>query len=203
MRGASVATFAALFSIFGCTYSAVAGPYVSATGGAVFLSDSDVDNGIDGEAEFDTGYGFTGAIGNSWDPMPLGTFRTELEAGYRKSDVDQISAAGLTVGAGDSDVRAISGMVNLAFDLTLIPLFEPYVMGGLGIANVKFENDDLDIDDDDTVFAYQAGAGLGIDIAIVTLFGGYRYFATADPSLDGRDTEYRSHNVEVGVRLGF
>jgi opacity protein-like surface antigen len=185
------------------SYSALAGPYVSATGGAVFLSDSDVEDGVEGEAQFDTGFGFTGAIGNSWDPMPLGTLRTELEGGFRKNDVDEISAAGVTLGAGDSDVRAISGMVNLALDLNIIPLFQPYVMGGVGVANIKFENDDLDIDDKDTVFAYQAGAGIGIPVAIVTVYGGYRFFATADPSFDGTDAEYRSHNVEVGVRLGF
>lgn len=203
MRVASVATIAALFSIFGAC-SVAAGPYVSATGGAVFLSDSDLEeDGLEGEIEFDRGFGFTGAAGMSWTPMPLGTLRTELEGGFRKNDVDEISAAGVTFGGGDADIRAISGMLNVALDLNILPLFTPYVMGGLGLANVKLDSDDLGVDDDDTVFAYQAGVGVGIPVAIVTVFGGYRFFATADPEFEGTDAEYRSHNVEVGVRLGF
>lgn len=203
MRVVAVATIAGLFSLFGFAYPAAAGPYVSATGAATFLSDSDLeDGGVEGEAEFDTGYGFTGALGQSWDPLPLGTLRTEIEAGYRKNDVDEISALGITAGGGDADIRALSGMVNVALDLNLL-LFQPYVMGGVGLANLKFESDDFDVDDSDTVFAYQAGVGVGIPVAIVTLYGGYRYFATADPEFEGTDAEYHSHNVEVGVRLGF
>lgn len=185
-------------------HSAVAGPYVSATGAATFLSDSDLKLGaFEGETDFERGFGITGAAGWAWDFMLLGRLRTEIEAGHRKNDVDEVSMPGFTVSGGDADVRALSGMANVALDLNVLPLFQPYVMGGIGVANVKLESDEFGVDDDDNVFAYQAGAGVGVPVGVFTLFGGYRFFATADPELEGTDLEYRSHSVEVGVRIGF
>jgi opacity protein-like surface antigen len=83
-------------------------------------------------------------------------------------------------------------------------LVEPYVLVGIGAANVTLESDDLDVDEDDTVFAYQAGAGLGFALTeTITLFTGYRFFGTTDPEFEGVEAEYHSHNVEAGVRVEF
>ena len=60
------------------------------------------------------------------------------------------------------------------------------------------------VDDDDTVFAAQAGAGIAYAIspsAILTL--DYRFFATADPEINAAETEYRRHDIRVGVRFPF
>jgi opacity protein-like surface antigen len=95
-------------------------------------------------------------------------------------------------------------MVNAALDVPLGTIVEPYVLVGIGAANVTLESDDLDVDEDDTVFAYQAGAGLGFALTeTITLFAGYRFFGTADPEFEGLDAEYHSHNVEGGIRFGF
>jgi opacity protein-like surface antigen len=194
---------AAIFTLFLPAY-AFAGPYVSVAGGAVFLEDSDLEeNGLEAEAEFDTGFVVFGAAGYAFD-LGFGSFRTEVEIAYRQNDVDQISAFGLTVSAGDAEASVISGMANVALDMVTGTLVEPYVLVGIGAANVTLESDDLDVDEDDTVFAYQAGAGLGFALTeTITLFTGYRFFGTTDPEFEGVEAEYHSHNVEAGVRVEF
>lgn len=184
---------------------AQAGWYSSLSGGAAFLSDADLEEaGITGEATFDTGFGIVGALGRSWPGLALGTLRTELEVGYRLNDVDEISAMGVTVSAGDADVSALSGMANVAFDLATGTGIRPYVLAGVGVAHLSLDSDDLGIDESDTVLAYQAGVGVGFDITTSsTLFGGYRFFGTADPEFDGTEAEYNSHNVEAGIRMNF
>ncbi|HEX7127533.1 MAG TPA: hypothetical protein VF406_17380 [Thermodesulfobacteriota bacterium] len=50
----------------------------------------------------------------------------------------------------------------------------------------------------------QDSAGLGLALSpTVTLFGGYAFFATADPTIEGTDIEYTTHNAEFGLRLAF
>jgi opacity protein-like surface antigen len=182
-----------------------AGPYVSVSGGAVFLEDSDLDaNGLDAKAEFDTGFGVLGAAGYAFDGLGFGTFRLEAEIAYRQNDVDKLRAFGVTASGGDAEVSALSGMVNAALDMPLGTVVEPYVLVGIGAANLNLESDDLDVDEDDTVFAYQAGAGLGFAVTqTITLFAGYRFFGTTDPEFEGVDAEYHSHNIEGGVRFEF
>ena len=195
---------ASIVAILVPTYAVAAGPYVSLTGGAAFLEDSDLEgNGFDGEAEFDAGFVVSGAAGYGFG-VALGTVRTELEIAYRQNDLDQISAFGVTVSGGDADVSALSGMANVALDVATGTIVEPYVLVGIGAANVNLESDDLNVDEDDTVFAYQAGAGLGFALTeTITLLTGYRFFGTTDPEFDGVDAEYHSHNVEARVRVHF
>jgi opacity protein-like surface antigen len=164
-----------------------------------------MDLGLEGEAEFDTGFGVLGAAGYGFDAFGSATVRVEAEIAYRQNDVDEISVSGLgTASGGDAEVSALSGMANLAVDILTWSIVEPYVMVGIGVANVTLESDDFDVDDDDTVFAYQAGAGLGFAVTeTITLFTGYRYFATADPKVEDVDAEYGSHNIEAGVRFEF
>lgn len=203
MRTSRIATAVSLF-LLASAQGAGAGPYVSVTGGAVFLSDSDLEEEggpLEIEVEFDTGFGFTGAAGWAWDTVALGTLRTEIEVGYRENDIDEISVNGLEIGAS-GDMTALSGMANVAFDLTTGTILHPYVMGGLGLANIDLDSDIGSADD--TVLAFQVGVGVGIPIAnTVTLFGGYRFFGTKDPDLGGIEAEYNSHNVEAGVRVEF
>jgi opacity protein-like surface antigen len=199
---------AAVVAFFLPAYAFAAGPYVSLSGGAVFLEDSDLeaDNlGLSGEAEFDTGFVVSGAAGYAFDAFGSATVRVEAEVAYRQNDVDTITVTGVGTGSGgDAEVSVLSGMANLAVDILTWSIVKPYVLVGIGVANVTLESDDLDVDEDDTVFAYQAGAGLGFAVTeTITLFAGYRYFATADPEFEGVDAEYHSHNIEAGVRFEF
>jgi opacity protein-like surface antigen len=189
-------------------HALAAGPYVSLTGGAVFLEDSDLDLNISGlpnvKAEFDTGFAVLGAAGYAFDPLTFGTLRAEAEIAYRENDVDKLKVSGVgSISAGDATVSALSGMVNAALDVATGTIVEPYVFVGIGGANVSLDGDDFD-DEDDTVFAYQAGAGLGFAVTdAITLFAGYRFFGTTDPEFEGVDAEYHSHNIEGGIRFEF
>ena len=76
---------ASIVAILVPTYAVAAGPYVSLAGGIAFLEDSDLEgNGLDGEAEFDTGFLVSGAGGYGFDGLGLGTVRAEIEIAYRQ-----------------------------------------------------------------------------------------------------------------------
>lgn len=185
--------------LFGATGPAQAEFYGSLSGMAVFVPDTDIDieDIPDVEARFDPGWGVAGALGYGWD-LPTVSPRVEVEGAYRRSSVKDVDIEGERFGTDDSDFWAASGMVNGAVDLDIVPVVTPYVMAGLGFANVDAEDSGSD-----TVFAYQAGAGLGYGIGPATLFVGYRYFATSQVDLDGAKFDLETHNVEVGVRYGF
>jgi opacity protein-like surface antigen len=182
-------------------------------------------NGVDYTIESDFGWGVTGAAGLGLDTgqQVCNTLGGEIEGGYRSNGLDQIdvnsvSLAGVPafgpVGSADlgGDVSALSVMANVRCET---PMFNGkfYVLGGGGGANISI--DDLSIggtsvnvsDDDDWVGAYQVGAGWAFPVnPNADLTVGYRYFGTADPEFTEAtgaefDTEYGSHNVEVGIKF--
>ncbi len=206
---------------------AAGGWYVSGGVGPAFLQDSsstatDPSLGTaDFDTEFDPGFGVHGAVGHSWDG-----FRLEGEVSYRKNDVDTLTVTS-TTGAisslnldtlgsfdADGDVSALGFMANAWYDFDTGSPWKPFIGGGVGTARISLNDISSSTislaDDEDQVFAYQAGAGIGYELTptvIVSL--GYRFFGTSDPeftAVNGTTTfdgEYRSHNVEVGVRFLF
>ncbi len=154
--------------------------------------------GIERDLEADDGWGAGLAIGYRSGRG----FRLEGEAVYRNNDVEVMGAVfpQLEIGA---DVYSVGLMANAYFEPELRFPINPYIGAGLGGANVALDADDLDIDNDDWVFAYQAMAGAVLKLRTVDLFAGYRYFATDDPAFQGTEIEYRTHNLEVGLRIGF
>ena len=205
------------------------GWYVSGDVGAAFLQDSsstaadEFGNSIDFDTEFDPGFGVHGAVGHSWDG-----FRLEGEVSYRKNDLDALTVTNVTLaGIGsfdvaaefdaEGDVSALGFMVNGWYDFDTGSPWKPFIGGGVGTARISLNEVSATVagmsvplaDDEDQVFAYQAGAGIGYELTptiIVSL--GYRFFGTLDPEFTDVtgipfDAEYRSHNVEVGVRFLF
>lgn len=206
-------------------------PYGLISGYGVYLEDADgqasdnLGNSTSFTTESNLGWGVSGAAGLGFDTgqQVCNTTGVELEGGYRSNgldeiDVDTITLAGIgsfgPVGTADldGDVSALSVMANARCET---PMFSGkfYVMGGGGGANVSV--DDLSIggtpvamdDDDDWVGAYQVGAGWAQPInQNADLIIGYRYFATGDPEFtEGTgasvDTEYATHNLEVGIKF--
>jgi opacity protein-like surface antigen len=177
-------------------------PYVSLEDAVVFLNDSTFSNTIAPvQAEFDTGFGITGAIG-----YDLGFTRLELEAAYRSNDFDKLEAANVNV-SGEK-MTALGGMVNLFFDFHNRTRCTPYV--GAGIGGMALDVEDLRIngksidDAKDGVFAYQAMAGFSIEvIPRFQIDVSYRYFATSDANFDGIKAEYESHNLMAGFRYSL
>lgn len=176
---------------------AAANPYVSASAGVAFLSDSDADTPIGtikDAIEYNTGFAVNGAVG-----LDGGMYRLEAAIGYQTNDVD----AAWGDPDADGDLSILSFMANgyIDFGMSVSPL-EPYVMAGLGYASVE-ASDDGD-SESDGVFAYQFGAGVGIDATPnVKLDIGYRYFATSDVSFGGPDFSIASNNIMAGVRVGL
>lgn len=113
----------------------------------------------------------------------------------------------------DGDVSALSFMVNGYFDWQNPSPLTPYLGAGIGFARVSMNDLKVEgvrlVDDSDTVFAYQLAAGVGWEfMPNLTLDLGYRYFATADPEFrdvegDTFESEYKSHNLMLGLRIGF
>ena len=191
---------ALLMSCFAVGAMAAEGPYFSGNLGITMPTDSDVsDGGFSAEISYDAGFAIGGALGYNF-----GVGRLEAELGYKTADIDEVSANGLGSASVNGDLSVLSLMGNGYFDFNLNPTVKPYVMAGIGMANVTLDSNDLDVDDSDSVFAYQVGAGVGFALnKKVTLDISYRYMGTEDAKIDGVDVEYGSHNILAGVRVQF
>lgn len=135
------------------------------------------------EESFQNGFAAAVALGYDFDG-----YRVEGEAEYRKNDFDNYNCS----------IETYSLMVNGYYDIKTDSAFTPFIGAGLGMATHETD------DGNDTVFAYQAIGGVAYSICqMVFLDLAYRYFATSDPEFDGIDAEYDSHNISLGVRIGF
>ena len=126
---------------------------------AVF-GDSELSSGAELSAE--DGLGAAVAIGYRYG----GGFRSEFEAGFRRNDLDSVSAAGTFFGTAvaanaalNGDVSTAYGLINLYYDIDMRSAWSPYVGAGIGGASVELDSTTLDVDDTDTVLAYQALIG--------------------------------------------
>lgn len=177
------------------------GPYLSVTGFLVGLTDADFRDesisSIDRTLSSETGWGAAAAVG-------FGTtagLRLELEGSWRQNDFDELRGGGISVPI-DGDVDALALMGNVAFEPVLAFPVRPYI--GAGVGGARLAVDAEDTSDNDTVFAYQGMIGVSVGISgRGAVFGGYRYFATDDPEYGDVRSEYRSHNLELGIRFGF
>lgn len=183
--------------------------YVSVKAGGTQVQDTDFDTGA-GNVTTKTDTGFTGNVA-------IGTYlsdstRVEFEAGYSKSDLKSATVSGGSASA-DGNVTTLTGMINGYYDFAPSSILRPYVGLGLGAANVKYNNTHVGgvafTDDDDTVAAGQAMAGLKWQFSPHTAATvEYRYFRTADVSLDGAaggstDVNHSSHNLTAGLQYKF
>lgn len=195
MKKTAMVALAAVMLTFGpASYEAEgADPYARIGIGPGFMSDSE--DGTD--IEYKTGVAVNGAVG-----LDGGLYRVEGEIGYQENKID--SWAGLDVD-GD-EVSMLSFMGNGYIDLEMPgSLVTPYVMGGIGVANVDFDDTFAGNPDSDTVFAWQLGVGVGFQpLPRVTVDIGYRYFTTADVDAGlARDIEIASHDILAGVRIAL
>jgi opacity protein-like surface antigen len=217
---ASVTLLTSVASAAGAPYYPMH-PYFSVHVGGTWLQDANVDFDdpalFDDEIEFDNGFNVGGAFGYDY-----GLARLEIELAHRENDVDTINVD-LIDFKGDGDFSATSVMLNGYWDFETGSPVVPYLGGGIGFANVSANNvkffDELGavryVDDDDNVFAYQLAAGLAFALnPALTLDLGYRFFGTSDPELEADpllvdppfgdfETEFDSHNVNLGLRMNF
>ncbi|HSR87972.1 MAG TPA: outer membrane beta-barrel protein [Pontiella sp.] len=178
-------------------------PYISLSGGLNMLEDIDFDyppalGGGGGSAEFDTGFVISGAFGLAFESIPV---RTEIEISWQKNELDKIKFDGFGSISDDEDQKTSTVMWNGYFDFKSDSALTPYILAGIGAADVD--------DDIDTLFAYQVGAGLGyaLDENIIIDLK-YKYFMTED--FDDDDGIYTVdfdglavHQVQMGIRYQF
>ena len=203
------------------------GPYVGVQGGLNLANDADLqvdDTQAGGELDFSPGFtlGATAgwAVDTSGNPNEGLALRPELEISYRANDTDTALVAAPTVGNAaiaqfDGDQTSWTGMANLWLDYQ-VGRFIPYAGGGVGLSRVAWDAEytpgSVSVDDSDTVFAYQAGFGSAYQLGGgLSVTADYRYYATADLSLEGSagatsgsvTAESSNHTFMVGLRYGF
>jgi opacity protein-like surface antigen len=190
--------------------------YVSGSVGLSWMSDISI---AEDEADsFDkinveSGLTLLGAIGCDY-----GDYRLEAEIGYQQNDIDEVNIIdepefAVTAGVpSEGNVSVLSLMANGYYDIDLGGV-DLYATAGVGVAQVSFddfrygdaiEEDEGSLDLSETTLAWQVGAGLAVPIASnVAIDARYRYFATTDFSINGTNMNVASHNVLLGLRVGF
>jgi opacity protein-like surface antigen len=143
---------------------------------------------------------------------PIGEGRIELEYTRRSNQLDQIKFTNGNY-KGGGNLTADSLLLNFFGVYHDKSPWSPYAGVGLGTARV--EAPDLKVagyslaSGSAVVFAYQLGAG--VDFAFtehLSLDLGYRFFGTTQPKfteVNGSkfEMDYYSHNVILGLRVGF
>jgi opacity protein-like surface antigen len=150
-----------------------------------------------------------------WDFEPgnmVGEGRIELEYSRRSNKLDQAKFTQGSVPAGGS-LKADSLLLNFWGVFHDNKVWAPYAGVGLGAA--RMETSGLQItgqplaSGSKTVFAYQLGTGIDLTVTkYLNLDLGYRFFSSVKPKFteaDGRklSMDYYSHNVLLGLRVGF
>ena len=121
----------------------------------------------------------------------------------------------LELSGGDLDRQSL--FANAYLDLPLIPYFDVYLGGGVGVAQVSLQVraedstglfEPLRFSDEATVFGAQIMVGLRFEFADrVHARAGYRYLAFQDTAVSddtiGFNSKAGDHVFEVGVGLGF
>jgi opacity protein-like surface antigen len=198
---AVVATLATL----ACASPASAKFYIFGSGSWTNVEDADTQQGTSsGSLEHESGWGFAGGIGYIIGPK----LRSEIEIGYRANDVERLTAAAFSVapGTASGDVTVFSGMVSGYYDIVTWGPITPYLGAGVGFGNidVDFTVGGQNSQHSDTAFAYQGMAGVRYALtSAVDLKVGYRYFALLNPTFGPTESEYASHNIELGVAFKF
>jgi OOP family OmpA-OmpF porin len=164
-------------------------PYVTLSGGAYLQQKLNYNFiGIDNffSTKYKTGYDVSGALGYDFEGI-----RVELEVGYKRASLGQF---GFDIGGvpqatrRGSDVsgnsHVFTGMLNGYYDFSQ-RRFQPYIGGGLGIANVTSDHvgyagygtDGIFLDKSAAAFAFQGMAGVRAKLGEHVMVGaGYRYF---------------------------
>jgi len=190
------------------------GPYVGAFVGGDMLMTS---KGSDNQGTFSLSYNpsLLGSAVLGWDfepNNPVGEGRIELEYTHRSNQLDKVKFVQGEV-KGSGNVIADSLLVNFFGVFHDRGPWAPYV--GVGVGAARIQASDLKVtgqplsSDSSVVLAFQAGTG--IDYALNTYLNldlGYRFFGCVPPKLAEANgskfkMEYYSHNVILGLRVGF
>lgn len=202
------------FLFCGQAHAQHSGPYIGGFIGGNALMNAESSDAL-GSFELKFKPALQGSAVAGWDIAhgnSLGEGRIELEYSRRNSPLDRVKfAEGSFDGGGD--VTADSLLLNFFGVLHDNSRWSPYVGAGIGAARIEASG--LTVTGSPlgsgsaTVFAYQLGAG--IDVALTDYLNldlGYRFFSSVKPKFieaNGQTfaMDYVSHNVVLGLRVGF
>jgi len=190
------------------------GPYAGVFFGGNALMPAKSSNSLGSiKLEFDPG--MQGGAVAGWDFAPdkgVGEGRVELEFNHRDDPLDKAKFAEGSF-SGSGDLKADSLLVNFIGVYRENRRWAPYLLVGLGFS--RMEASSLKVtgnplaDDSDVVFAYQVGTGVDFTLTErLNLDLGYRFFGSTSPEFrqaNGQKLkiDYYSHNVVIGLRVGF
>lgn len=182
-------------------YISATGEYIPSAESKGSISGSGVS--IPGSIDFNNGYGGLISAGRY-----IGDFRTELELGYRELKEKSVSAtiAGTTytISSNQKD-KAISGIINLYYDIPTGSELTPYIGAGIGGAHLTNNGGS-------NALAYQGLIGLNYKLTeSSSIFGGYRYFATNEFNIKSNvagiaiteKADIKAHSIDIGYRYSF
>ena len=179
------------------------GLYADLGAGLVVVQDSDLSDpalgALTGTLSSDLGFAVSGAVGYKF----TSNLRAEGEIAYRSNDLDAVTVGGfgLTSSAAvDGSVSVLSGLASGYFDIPLGGRITPFVGAGIGVARVNVDISNTSTDESDIVFAYQGAGGFRFPVLDRAT---YKFFATANPTINTTEGEYFSHTFEIGYYYEF
>ncbi|WP_298039485.1 outer membrane beta-barrel protein [uncultured Desulfuromonas sp.] len=191
------------------------GPYIGAHFGALLLDEAEnTGRGGSFHLDFDPGTLYGGAFGyDLGENHPrIGRGRVELEVSSGQSDLKEAHFLDGKVDA-EGDISALSFMLNTVGESRNDSAWTPFIGFGFGYALVSLNNARASgqplADDEDGVFAWQALAGISLAMhRLVNLDFAYRYFSAVEPEFKDAtgetfESEYSSHRLSLGLRVGF
>ncbi len=168
--------------------------YLKGFGGLTVPQDDDFNLNERGTTNaFDTGLdysnGYVLGIAGGYNVTP--NVAVELEYAYRNAD-----ASFKDLDTGDRKTESNAWMVNALYNFTPSGPWQPYVGGGLGMADLNVERiagvEGGDLDSDYN-FAYQLIGGVGYQLPSGwTLNGEVRYFGINDQDLENSVLKFKS-----------
>jgi len=190
------------------------GPYVGAfVGGNALMTAESTDNQGNFSLKFKPALLGSAVVG--WDFEPgniVGEGRIELEYSRRSNTLDQVKFAEGSFSGGGS-VKADSLLINFWGVFHDGKFWAPYA--GVGIGAARMEASSLQVTGEPlgsgttTVLAYQLGTGIDFTLnKYLSLDLGYRFFGSTKPKFTEANgqkfsMDYYSHNVMLGLRVGF
>ena len=212
-----------LFLCFAAPAHSEDGLYLSLEGGAGTVGDWDHTRTKwtpcgpevkDARATFDVNVAAFGAVGYA-----LGSWRFEMEGGYRQNDIASYVKEGWSEEWWREDRSEPSGrlseaslMANILYDIPVFERFSLALGAGAGgdYARFKLDTQWAPVDEGDFHFAYQGLAGANYALSgATTVFVSYRYTDVHDISFDPtphvhlEGADFRKQAATAGVRFAL